>query len=257
MIMKFKRILIVSILIVFGLTGCDNKITETIKTMHPEKITELNVYEEYDIPEIDASSINDNTEEDIIKLNNEDFDIGGDIRYDENGEYVTFISGKYSNIIVADIESATESLYSVRSLIGLTDPASELTGYYNDGDGYTETYIFNQLYKGIKVYGYSLVISVRAGSGETCSLNSTLIPTNKIESTSLTPSISINELKKTYAIWSYELEIYTFDEYADSPILVYILETDDECLIVNAYNGEIINSWPTVYNDCWVLQTDE
>ncbi len=192
----------------------------------------------------EQSEIHDNTEDDLIALNkNAEYDL--EIEYNDDETQVEFISGKYSEINVNSIDTAISSIYSVKSLIGLTDPASELSFSAVNHDEYICAYSFGQIYNGIPVYGRTVTVNADSDSGEARAISSSVLPKSVLSSISLTPSVSIENLSKNYVINSYELVIYSLNDYEESPVLAYVLDSDGEIIIVDADNADVLLRFQT------------
>ena len=192
----------------------------------------------------EQSEIHDNTEDDLIALNkNAEYDL--EIEYNDDETQVKFISGKYSEVKVNSIDTAISSIYSVKSLIGLTDPASELSFSAVNHDEYICAYSFGQIYNGIPVYGRTVTVNADSDSGEARAISSSVLPNSVLSSISLTPSVSIENLSKNYVINSYELVIYSLNDYEESPVLAYVLHSDGEIIIVDADNADVLLRFQT------------
>lgn len=193
--------------------------------------------------------INNNSVLDINNLN-EMAEYPVDISYSDNGEQVTSIDGKYSEIIVDSPETAMDSLYSVKSLIGITDPESELKCIAVNHDDVSLTYTFSQVYGGIGVYGTTVTVSVNKETGEVQTLHSSVISTHKLLNLDLMPQITEEEIKELYSkegnILSCELQIYSLDEYFDAPIMAYVLTTQTDVIIISADDGNEILRFQSV-----------
>lgn len=151
---------------------------------------------------------------------------------------ITSIDGKFSNTLVKDEDSALQSLYGVKSLLGMTDPMSELVfvGVYESQIADYKSYFFNQIYNGIIVYGHSVTVVAR-DNGEVLSLDSSY---SNID-IDTTPIWSENEIKSEYEVDSIELVIYFLDGQDSKPILGYICHTDEEKLLISALDGSVID----------------
>lgn len=194
--------------------------------------------------DIVASDIHDNTEDDLEALN-EDAKYDLEVEYNDDGTQATLISGKYSTISVNSVDTALLSIYSVKSLIGLTDPSTELSVNVVNHDDYTLSYSFNQVYSGIPVYGRTVTVTARVNSGETTAIRSSVLANDVLSSMTLTPAIDVQSLNSSYNINSYELVIYSLDEYETAPTLAYVLNVGDEIVIVDANSAEVIKRFST------------
>ena len=185
------------------------------------------------------------TIQELEKLN-EDSDYPLEVEIKNDGT-VRSIDGKFSNILVTDEDSALNSLYGVKNLLGMTDPKSELVLdriYESKIAGY-KSYFFNQVYNDIPVYGHSVTVVAR-NNGEILSLDSNYI---NISDISTTTNWSENEVKTKYNVDDVELIIYIMDEYENTPVLGYFCSTNEENLIISAVDGTIIDKWNTIKYD--------
>lgn len=100
--------------------------------------------------------IEDLSIEDITRMNKKDLDY-----YYEFNDYgcLDVIFGKYSTVRVDSYESALYSLYSVRTLLGLTNPLVELVPYYAETDSGGQTYRFTQMIDGIECFDNIIIVA--------------------------------------------------------------------------------------------------
>ena len=176
-----------------------------------------------------------------------------------NNKYVTSISGVFSDIQVLSSEDALHSIYSVKSLIGLEDPATQLILEREDESSSEKYYTFQQYYDNVKVWMGLITVSVDQ-EGKTCSLKSTIMPTSILEKviTTTKPKLSENEittiLRQRYpkaTDISSTLVIYSLDKH-ENPVLAYFCiasSTDDSfrgmVILINANTEQIIQERST------------
>lgn len=183
---------------------------------------------------------------DIEKMN-EDAEYPLEIEYNEDESQVEFISGQFCDILIDSVESALQSLCSVKSLIGLTDPFEELDWIATNDDGITLSYAFCQMYNGYEVYGSSVTVNADPETGKTLALSATVTPLDVLQNIDFSNTVSIDEVKNKYSdqftVLDYSTVIYTMDSYENDPILAYVITTEDSTMIVSAVSGEIIDSF--------------
>lgn len=118
---------------------------------------------------------------------------GGDLDnlevYLKEDKTIQFISGSFSDMIVESPEEAILSLYGIKSLMGSKSPKDELKWVSTNKDKYGTSFRFLQVYKGIPIYGTSIVVSTNA-DGYTAALQSSFVKDINI---STTPNLSKEE----------------------------------------------------------------
>ena len=151
------------------------------------------------------------------------------------------IDGKFSTISVLDTASALDSLYGIRTLLGMNDPASELEldYIYDSETADYKSYFFNQVYEGIPVYGRTVTI-VAKDAGETLSMESDY---HSVAGANTTPGVSAESVKSQYQFDNAELVIYSYDEFENAPALMYMMKHDDVIYLVSAEDGTLYTSW--------------
>lgn len=147
---------------------------------------------EFDLTVIAANKWNKNEIKDLSisdlkSMNAEDEDF--EMERNHFG-YLQNVSGKFSDIKVDSYESALCSLYSIRSLMGITDPFSELRPYHTKSDDAGHIFKFSQTYKGVPVYGNQVVVSADT-EGNIDSLVSDYFPVD--ENVDLEPVLSYEQ----------------------------------------------------------------
>ena len=127
-----------------------------------------------------TEDIEDKSLIDLQKMN-ENSEYPLEIDYNDDETQVEFISGQFSEITVNSVESALQSICSVRSLIGLENPSDELEWKSTNHSDSTLAYSFKQMYKNIPVYGSAVTVSADPIYGKTLSLSSSVIPTDILQ----------------------------------------------------------------------------
>lgn len=187
----------------------------------------------------------------VIDIENLDPNHKPDITYNEDRSQVISIAGSYSDISVENAEDALDVLQSIRGILGIRDPYSELRTVVINGDEYGREYTFEQRYQGFPVYGRRVTVS--AGTdGQTDSLSSGLYLTEKLEQVNCVPEITsedaelsavslyggtcVAEPDKTSLAW------YTLNEYEETPALTWKISVQG-----NDENGDPVRD--TVFID--------
>ncbi|MBD5539655.1 MAG: hypothetical protein HDR00_00390 [Lachnospiraceae bacterium] len=87
---------------------------------------------------------------------------------EEDGETVSYISGKYSNRKIRTFKDAEKAVWGIGSLLGLKEDDSFVADICNT-DEIHSTYRFKQFYKGIEVLDHGLIVGTD-GEGNTTHL---------------------------------------------------------------------------------------
>lgn len=171
-----------------------------------------------------------------------------EIDYNEGGTQAEFISGKFTTIKIDSFESALKSIYSVKTILGISDPQTELVWQATNHDGISLTYSFSQQYNNIPVYGRLVTVSADEKTGDSQSINSSFLTDNILSKVKTTADLSIDEIADKIGandINNSYLTIYSLDDYQNSPVLAYVIRTDGRVIVANAQNGDIITSYLT------------
>lgn len=182
-----------------------------------------------------------------VKGLNENTKYPAEFGFNNNGT-VYSIDGKFSNVAVVDAESALLALNDVKNLLGMSDPASQLvfeTAYSNETTDFTVFY-FYEVYKDVKVFDRNVTVVAR-NNGETMSLSSNFLALP--DNFNITPLISEDAVESEYQTDKVDLSIYSFEEYENIPLLIYICETDDMIIIISSNDGTVITSYETEITD--------
>lgn len=193
-----------------------------------------------------TEDIEDKSLIDLQKMN-ENSEYPLEIEYNDDETQVEFISGQFSEITVNSVESALQSICSVRSLIGLENPSDELEWKSTNHSDSTLAYSFKQMYKNIPVYGSAVTVSADPIYGKTLSLSSSVIPTDILQNVDFQNILSIEDVKNKYdnqfSILKYVTVIYSLNNFKDSPIIAYVISTENKTIIISAQDGEIIDEY--------------
>ncbi|MBR0315312.1 MAG: M4 family metallopeptidase, partial [Synergistaceae bacterium] len=206
----------------------------------------------------------------LMNVSNDDFQI----TYSASRDRVTDIDGKYSDIVVTNADDALDSIQSVRGILGLNDPYTELENDVVTSDTYGGEYTFSQVHNGVKVFGRNITASANS-AGETDFVASSVVPSATLTNSDLNFSYTQDQAETTakghysgsFDIRSDKTEkiIFTLESYDNNPAPAYIVNvygTDnegkyvDENLFVNARNGEVIYSSSNIH-DYSVTAEDE
>lgn len=207
------------------------------------------------------SDIKDNSVAELESMNEKDKE-NFKVEFNEDETQVTSIDGKFSDIKVESYTDALDAIYSVRSIIGLDDPESQLKFAVDNYDEYGTSYTFNEVKNGVTVFGRTVTVSADI-NGTVDLLTSSILSKDKLN---INSSISSDEaykkildyyggnINKEYS----ELVIYSIGNYEKNPITAYYfnvtgLDKDenliDDAVLVNAESGEIIKSYPISRNE--------
>ena len=158
-----------------------------------------------------------------------------------NNGIVTSVDGKFTDVLVLDEESAMDAVYSVRRILGITNPRTTLTlNQINEGknDSDYTSYFFDQVYDGIPVYGRSLTV-VAQDSGQTLSLDSCYY--FQKDSFDTTPAVSVETVTAENPGFDVKLVIYTLDDYVYDPVLAYVLTNGEVKRVISAEDRSLID----------------
>lgn len=159
------------------------------------------------------------------------------------------IDYRFSGVLVDSYEAALIAVCSVKNLIGLESPESELCSQAQNYDDTTVSYTFSQKYNNILVYGTSVTVVADKKNGEVHSLHSSVIPDETLRTLNLTPSLSKKDLKILFpSVINCKLCIYGIKNYKNSPILAYLITTDNETIIVDADAGKAVMRFSNVHD---------
>lgn len=197
----------------------------------------------------DYSSIPELTPDALRKMNedNTEFFVESDAR-----GVVKLIDGTISEKPVMDSEDAMDVIVSLRGLFKVSDPKNSFVLKENRSDKYTKHFIFNQYYKGVRVYGTVTNLTVNANTNIAEYMTSYTLSDEQLEKTDMEIAYTEKDILEKYAkqnVREPELVIYSNPNNKntdDSPVLVYHLVSDTEYLLVSAKTGSITDKWPSV-----------
>lgn len=175
------------------------------------------------------------------------------VYYNDDG-FILNIDGVISNVEVFSCDDAIKALESIKAILEIDDPESELIGIRSNISNYVNSYVLQQIYNGLPVV-YRTITVATTKDGVADFVNNSYLPGISI---STEPELSaaevIAKLTSEYSgDYTYEeqgLVVYTYDEYADSPVLAYAIgayfgnENLIETLFVNAHSASVIYAEP-------------
>lgn len=201
-----------------------------------------------------AAALKDYTLTDLEALNeNEKYPL--EVFYNDD-KFIEQINGVFSTDKIQNAQDALYSLYHIKSLLGINDPAAELTYIKTVFGQWTVTYSFGMQYKGIEVEGHSVIITCQK-DGKISSLVSGYLNSEHFKKLNLKPAVTKQRLTeivnsgsdKPVEILSSDLCIRTEPE----AVLVYRVITDaQKAFWIDAHTGKIVydtdiaSSWATV-----------
>jgi Zn-dependent metalloprotease len=174
-----------------------------------------------------VDSIPNNSVVDIENMNSE-----GELEISFNNDktQVVSVEGKYSDIVVENADDALDTIYGIRTVLGIANPYEELKILVINSDEYGAEYTFSQTYNGYDVLGKRITISANS-DGITDSLGSGIYPSAKLAQVDTVAKISRAEAE-TIAANKYggecravdgetKLVYYTLGEYEINPSFAY------------------------------------
>lgn len=197
-----------------------------------------------------AAEIEEHSVKDVLAMN----DGEAEIEYNEEETQVVMIDGKFYEPVVNDVGDALDAVQSVHAMIGLENPYEELDPYSINADEYGASFAFKQTYQGYEIYGRALTV-VTDKNGKADLLNSGAVSTEILKTVNLTPALTQAEAEAVAKEASGEgttvdseqthMVIFPLNEYADSPVLAYVVVISSNDGIeaeefVNSQNGEIV-----------------
>lgn len=180
------------------------------------------------------------TEDELRQLNEykhiEDFYIDK-----SNGE--VYISGIINTSKVKNEQDVLEQLMLVRSIIGLRNPKEQLKLEYKSDNSYR----FKQYHNGLPVYGSVVNVNLDLGI---ITLVGAMTYTVELLNGVDYETLSESEIAQAYSDLDIKnKQIWCYQEYADKPIVVYILDSGFETFIVDAKTGKTVNSWSNIMTE--------
>lgn len=171
--------------------------------------------------------------------------------YENDEGYMDYLVGSYTD---AKIESPAEvilSLYHLRTLLGLSDPESELSWIQTTADSRMVSYRFRQMYNGVPVEGGSIIVATDR-DGVVKAVNNNLVYNIDLDvNPALAESNVISSLSSEYSnISSQGLCIYTNDNGSALAWKINATDATGSYLIyVNAATGAVIDKTSIIFAD--------
>ncbi len=190
-----------------------------------------------------AAALTEYTETDIEALNeNEEYPL--ELFYNDD-KFIERINGIYSTEKILNARDALYSLYHIRSLLGMDDPASELTFTNSVMSPWSFSYSFCQVYQGIEAEGRTVTVTCKK-DGKITSLYSGYLNKAHFKKLNTKPTVSKQQLKelvnsgsdKSADILSSDLCIRIDPE----AVLVYRVVTNTfKTLWIDAHTGKTVH----------------
>ena len=155
-----------------------------------------------------------------------------EITRNESGD-ITDVEGQYVNFNIQNADDALDAVTVLRDELGIKSPDKELEISVITSDTYGEEYQFQQVYKGVKVFGRSLMVSTNAlGKGDF--MHSSFLGSDVLDSAnmkiSLTASQAEDKAKASYSgnvavdTVRTELTVYSLESYDNAPVYAYVVK---------------------------------
>lgn len=172
-------------------------------------------------------------------------------------EYISFMEG-FTDVKIEDKHDAIEAVDSVSAILGIEDIQKELKVTDVNQVGNDDYYRMQQYYKGVPVYGSTVVVCAD-GEGKATALTSNFLPVT--EKISLKPEVAFEELgkiivkylksveAKEYSILGDGLVIYR--KQSGEHVLAYSVITGNKNLIIDANTTELCATIDTFHNEAW------
>ena len=194
--------------------------------------------------------------------------VSGDfsIRYETSSDQIADIEGNYSRITIQNADDALDAIQGIHVALGINNPYEELQTSVVTSDSSGAEYQFQQVYNGVRVYGYGIMASANSeGKGDFLHANimsSDLLAkldrsTLRLRTSSDADSTVVSHYSGSVEAVSADTEliIFALREYENNPVYAYIVSvsgTDwngeyiDETVIINAATGAIIWKSPNM-----------
>ena len=182
------------------------------------------------------------------------------ISYNASGDHIVDIEGSYSKIKIDNADDALDAIYAIHDALGINNPYDEVTTFLATSDNYGSEYSFQQVYKGVKVFGRSILTSANSlGKGDF--LHSNFLASNVLDSAgmkiNITASDAENKAKANYSssvsvdTAQTELVVYSLESYENKPVYAYIVKVYgaglNDSVFINAENGAVITSYTNIH----------
>lgn len=171
------------------------------------------------------------------------------IQYDD-GKRIKSIIGTYTDKKVLNEEDAIYSLYNIKSLLSIKEPAEEFISENTIKIEGQVIYRLQQIYKGLLVYSNELII-VTDESGKVQSISGNYTPIGNIDLSNVISEkkaikLAKKQCKKLNTKYSGEIVIYAYE--IDNPTVAWKINAknssyinDNKVIFIDAYSGDKIN----------------
>lgn len=211
------------------------------------------------------------TADNIAEMNNGDSE--ANISYGHDKQVVD-IDGTFCGFKIHNAEDAKDSIHGIHEILGINDTQNELVfgGATSTDTGFK--YCFLQSYDNAEVYGRRVLVSTNS-SNNTNFMMSSFLSSDVLASTDLSAKITKAQaegIAKGRYTGSFDIIsdfthqiIYSLNNYENTPVRAFVVrvlgvttngEYCDEDVIVNALNGEVINTMSNHLN-LRIPQSDE
>lgn len=187
-----------------------------------------------------------------------------EITRNESGD-ITDVEGHYVSFDIQNADDALDAVTVLREELGIRSPNKELKVSMVTSDAYGAEYQFQQMYKGVKVFGRSLMASTNAlGKGDF--MHSSFLGSDVLDSANMKVNLTASEAEdKAKASYSgsvkvdtvrTELVVYSLESYDNAPVYAYVVRVYgmsggdyiDDDVFVNADTGNVILRFTNMYH---------
>lgn len=189
-----------------------------------------------------VTTVKDYTLTDIEAFNeNEEYPL--EIFYNDD-KFIERINGLYATEKIQNAQDALYSLYHIKSLLGMKDPAAELKFTRTVYSQWSVSYSFNQVYQGVEAEGRTVTITCKK-DGKISSVFSGYLCDKHFKKLNLKPTVTKQRLKQIVNSGSDKpVEIYTSDlciRMNPEAVLVYRVVTSAQKTVwIDAHTGKIV-----------------
>ena len=194
------------------------------------------------IDEEKASVVKDYTLTDIEALNeNEEYPL--EVFYNDD-KFIERINGIYTTDRIQNAQDALYSLYHIKSLLGMNDPAAELVFTKTVMSQWSVAYSFNQVYQGVEAEGRTVTVTCKK-DGKISSIFSGYLNADHFKNLNLKPTVTKQQLRKIVSSGSDKpADIFSSDlciRMNPEPVLVYRVVTGLKTVWIDAHTGKTVN----------------
>ena len=189
-----------------------------------------------------ASVVKDYTLTDIEALNeNEEYPL--EIFYNDD-KFIKRINGIYTTDKIQNAQDALYSLYHIKSLLGMNDPAAELIFIKTVMSQWSVAYSFNQVYQGVEAEGRTVTVTCKK-DGKISAISSGYLNADHFKKLNLKPTVTKQQLRKIVNSGSDKpIEIFSSElciRMNPEAVLVYRVATSAQKTVwIDAHTGKIV-----------------